>query len=122
MTLFTPSYKKPFSSFVKKQHKPFQAVIEDEVDVICKTPDIGEAKVGDLSGIYVHKFKHNSQEYLIAYHVPIKHDVPVAPSGSEDASESNSPVFLYIDFYKIGTHENFYADLKAYLKTTGWYK
>lgn len=27
---YLPNYKKPFSAFVKKQHKPFQAVIEDE--------------------------------------------------------------------------------------------
>ena len=45
---FEPCYKRPFATFVKKQHKPFQAVIEDAVDVICADPAIGEAKIGDL--------------------------------------------------------------------------
>jgi hypothetical protein len=30
--------------------------------------------------------------------------------------------FLLIDFYKLGTHEKFYDDLKAYLRANGWYK
>lgn len=30
--------------------------------------------------------------------------------------------FLVIDFYQIGSHENFYDDLKRYLKSEGWYK
>lgn len=64
---YLPNYKKPFSAFVKKQHKPFQAVIEDETLKVCARPDIGEAKTGDLTGFYVHKFKHKTQEYLMAY-------------------------------------------------------
>jgi hypothetical protein len=50
--------------------QPFQAVIEDEALKVCARPDIGEAKTGDLTGIYAHKFKHKTQEYLMAYHVP----------------------------------------------------
>ncbi|MEN9986154.1 MAG: hypothetical protein RI925_1656 [Pseudomonadota bacterium] len=53
---FEPCYKRPFATFVKKQHKPFQAVIEDAVEVICADPAIGEAKIGDLAGIFVYKF------------------------------------------------------------------
>ena len=49
--LLTPRYKRPFATFVKKQHKPFQAVIEDEVLEVCANPAMGEAKVGDLEGI-----------------------------------------------------------------------
>jgi len=39
--------------------------IEDAVDVVCTTPDIGEMKTGDLSGIRVYKFPFNRQEYLV---------------------------------------------------------
>ena len=117
---FEPCYKRPFASFVKKQHKPFQAVIEDAVDVICADPAIGEAKIGDLAGIFVYKFTYKKQLYLIADHVP---DVGHAKDRIEDSAlEHESPQFLFIDFYQMGSHENFYDDLKAYLKADGWYK
>ena len=51
------SFKRPFAQFVKKAHKPLQLAIEDEVEVVCEAPQIGELKVGDLAGIRVHKFR-----------------------------------------------------------------
>ena len=95
------NFKRPFAQYVKKTHKPLQLAIEDEVGVVCDDPDIGELKVGDLAGIRVHKFRFSRQEYLIAYRAP-KDDVPVE--------------FLVIDFYQVGAHENFYAELKQYLR------
>lgn len=95
------NFKRPFAQYVKKAHKPLQLAIEDEVEVVCEAPQIGEAKVGDLAGIRVHKFRFNRQEYLIAYRAP-----------NEDAPLE----FLIIDFYQVGVHENFYAELKQYLR------
>lgn len=100
------NYKSPFKQFVKKAHKPLQLAIEDEVDRVCENPTIGEPKKGDLAGISVHKFKFNRQEYLIAYRPPVDD-----PKGDATLSE-----FLMIDFYKVGSHENFYDELKRYLK------
>lgn len=99
------NYKTPFKQFVKKAHKPLRLAIEDEVDIICENPAIGEAKKGDLSSFFVHKFKFNRQEYLIAYRPP------------KDGQISNAALieFLVIDFYKVGTHENFYDELKRYM-------
>ena len=95
------SFKRPFAQYVKKAQRPLQLAIEDEVDLICGAPEIGELKVGDLAGIRVHKFQFNRQQYLIAYR---PHD-------------SNKPTqFLFIDFYQVGTHENFYEQLKRYLR------
>ena len=48
-------FKAPFRKFVKKQSRPFQLAIEDEVENILSNPDIGEVKKGDLSGFKVHK-------------------------------------------------------------------
>ena len=48
------NFKRPFAQYVKKAHKPLQLAIEDEVDVVCDDPEIGELKVGDLAGIRVH--------------------------------------------------------------------
>lgn len=99
MSKILKTYKKPFTQFVKKQSRPFRAIIEDEVQLICENPEIGESKKGDLSTIRVHKFKFNHQEYLIAYSV------------------NDGIQILMIDFYKVGTHENFYTELKKYLQS-----
>ncbi|MRW92632.1 type II toxin-antitoxin system RelE/ParE family toxin [Duganella sp. FT80W] len=101
-----PSYKPPFVTFVKKQRKQLQLVIEDAVEEVCANPDIGESKAGDLQGVWVYKFKHNRQDYLMAYRPP--------PSEELTAGEID---LLFIDFYQVGTHENFYAALKKYLKS-----
>lgn len=96
-----PNYKRPFAQYVKKAHKPLQLAIEDAVELVCDSPDIGEPKVGDLAGLRVYKFRFNRQEYLLAYRPPVE-DLPLE--------------FLIIDFYQVGSHENFYADLKHYLR------
>lgn len=87
-------YKSPFKRFVKKQSRSFQLAIEDEVEKVSDNPQIGEVKSGDLTGFSVHKFKFQRQEYLIAYRLSDNHLI----------------------FYMVGTHENFYRDLKRYLK------
>ena len=100
------NYKSPFKQYVKKAQRPLRLAIEDEVELVCETPAIGEPKKGDLVGIRVHKFKFNRQEYLLAYRPP-----------PEDAmSDATQVEFLVIDFYKIGSHENFYDELKRYLR------
>jgi hypothetical protein len=101
-----PNFKRPFRNFVKKAHKPLQLAIDDEVDYVCDHPYAGEAKVGDLRGFYVRKFSFNRQLYLIAYR----------PPPEEEATEDVEIEFLVIDFYKVGVHENFYNELKHYIK------
>lgn len=104
-----PNYKPPFSKFVKKAHKPLQLAIEDATEDVCANLEIGEAKVGVLNGISVYKFRFNRQEYLIAYRPPLR----------EAVDKSFDLEFLLIDFYQMGSHENFYEELKRYLKTEG---
>jgi hypothetical protein len=87
-------YKSAFRKFVKKQTRFFQLVIEDETERILKDPEMGEAKKGDLAGYRVHKFLFHKQKYLIAYKV-LKSD---------------------LIFYMIDTHENFYRELKRYIR------
>lgn len=90
----------------EKGLQAFAAAIEDAAEAICADPNIGEAKVGDLIGMRVYKFRFNRQEYLIAYRPPVK-----AQQGYDETVE-----FPVIDFYLIGSHENFYDTLKRYLK------
>jgi ParE-like toxin of type II bacterial toxin-antitoxin system len=104
-----PNYKSPFSKFVKKAHKPLQLAIEDAVEEVCGNPEVGEAKVRDLLGICVYKFKFNRQEYLVAYR----------PPSLETRRQGIGVELLLIDFYQVGSHENFYADLKRYIKSEG---
>ena len=100
------NYKLPFAKYIKKAHKPLQLAIEDSVELICDSPEIGERKVGDLDGILVYKFRFNRQEYLIAYQLF---------NSSIDEQRINVDV-LSIDFYQVGLHENFYNSLKRYLR------
>lgn len=101
-----PNYKPPFSKFVKKAHKPLQLSIEDATEDVCADPEIGEAKLGDLIGVRVYKFRFNRQEYLIAYRPP-----------SQEAIDKGFDLeFLFVDFYQVGSHENFYDELKRYLR------
>lgn len=95
------NFKRPFAQYIKKAHKPLRLAAEDEVERVCEAPEIGELKVGDLAGIRVHKFRFNRQEYLMAYRAPTP-KMPVE--------------FLVIDFYQLGSHENFYEELKQYLR------
>ena len=96
-----PNFKRPFAQYVKKAHKPLQLAIEDAVELVCDSPDVGELKVGDLAGIRVYKFRFNRQEYLVAYRPP---------------SKNLALEFLIIDFYQAGSDENFYQELKHYLR------
>jgi len=100
------NFKLPFRQFVKKAHRPLQLAIEDVVEEICAAPDLGEAKVADLAGILVYKFRFNRQEYLVAYRPPTH----------AQRERSDTVEFLVIDFYQVGPHEKFYEKLKRYLK------
>lgn len=90
-------YKPLFRKFVKKQTRPFQLAIEDEIEEIFSEPHLGETKTGDLTGFRIHKFSYQKRMFLIAYRL-------------ED---------LGMVFFKAGPHENFYRELKRYLKEVG---
>jgi hypothetical protein len=61
---------------------------------IVEVPSIGEEKKGDLRGVFVHKFKLKTTQYLLAYR----------RVGGD------------LELVMIGPHENYYRDLKHYLK------
>jgi mRNA interferase RelE/StbE len=67
-----------------------KADVDDAVANIVRDPTIGEAKKGDLAGIFVHKFNCNGQLTLLAY-------------------EYDPKTLLLL---LLGSHENFYRDLK----------
>jgi len=81
-----PAFKRVY----KKLAASHQAVVDDAVRTIVANPEIGEAKKGDLGGVYVHKFPLSRQKMLLAY-------------------EWNPKTRVLL---LLGSHENFYRDLK----------
>ena len=81
-----------FENKVKKLHKNVKQALDRTIKKIINNPDIGKLKIGDLAGIRVHKFKIKNQQYLLAY----KYD----------------DVLIILTLIALGTHENFYRDLK----------
>jgi hypothetical protein len=68
--------------------------LDQEIKKIIDDPNIGSEKKGDLRGVYVHKFKIQTVQYLLAYRT----------------------IGEYLELIMIGPHENYYRELKNYLK------
>ncbi|MFA7270908.1 MAG: type II toxin-antitoxin system RelE/ParE family toxin [Sterolibacterium sp.] len=79
-----------FKRAYKRLHPNQKADVDDAVADIVRDPAIGEAKKGDLSGVFVHKFMCNGQLTLLAY-------------------EYDPGLRMLL---LLGSHENFYRDLK----------
>ena len=74
----------------KRLHSNQKADVDVAVQAIVDNPGLGEAKKGDLAGVFVYKFKSNAQLMLLAYEY-----------------DPASRLLLLL-----GSHENFYRDLK----------
>ena len=83
-----------FEQKVKKMPKREKEILDQEIRRIVENPSIGEEKRGDLSGVFVHKFKIGAIVYLLAYR-----------KAGQD-----------LELVMVGPHENYYRDLKQYLK------
>jgi len=84
-----------FEKKVKKFNVKEKYELDNEIKQIILNPLIGTEKKGDLRGVFVHKFNLQSQLYLLSYRF-IKEES--------------------LEFIMIGPHENYYRDLKTYLK------
>jgi len=93
---YTPRAFPKFNRTAKKLPTALRAEVERQVDIICANPLAGEAKRSDLRGVFVHKFRLAGQLYLKAYLVDEREEA--------------------VTLLALGGHENFYRDLKAYLK------
>ena len=84
-----------FDRFVKKLHAKDKRVLDAAVQEVANNPFTGEEKRGDLLGVFVHKFKLNNQETLLAYGLQ---------------PNKKQPQVLVL--LSVGPHENFYTELK----------
>lgn len=83
-----------FEKKVKKMSKSEKEALDQEVKRIAENPAIGEEKKGDLRGVFIHKFKLKTTLFLLGYR----------KIGDD------------LELVMIGPHENYYRDLKQYLK------
>ncbi|MBA3662370.1 MAG: type II toxin-antitoxin system RelE/ParE family toxin [Gammaproteobacteria bacterium] len=81
-----PGFKKVY----KKLHVNEKEAVGSAIKDIIKNPKIGEEKKGDLTGIFVYKFKFKTKEFLLGYEWDAKQRLLLA----------------------LSVHENFYRDLK----------
>ena len=79
-----------FRRAYKRLHPNQKADVNDAVQAIVGNPEIGEAKKGDLAGVFVYKFQCVGQLMLLAYEY-----------------DPTSRLLLLL-----GSHENFYRELK----------
>ena len=83
-----------FEQRIKKFNPDQKAALDAQIKLILENPEMGDEKRGDLSEVYVHKFKIKTIQYLLAYRF----------------NEAR------LELIMIGPHQNYYRDLKKYLK------
>lgn len=88
----------PAAKFIKKpKDKKLKNLYHDAVDKIREDYTVGEAKTGDLSGVYGYDIYYNKTNYELAYTVEYLENVVVV-------------------VIMAGTRENFYDQLKLYMR------
>jgi len=85
------SFERKVKKFTEREKKK----LDEEIRKILDNPSIGSEKKGDLRGVFVHKIKIMTNQYLLAHRF----------------FEEN------LELIMIGPHENYYRDLKSYLRS-----
>ncbi len=93
--IYTPIAEKYFK---KLKDKPLKNAYKEAIMSIVENPYIGEAKTGDLKGLYSLDIYQNRTNYELAYRI--------------SQLENGDMVVIIM----AGTRENFYKELKRYLK------
>ena len=84
----TPTFKKAVKKLKPNQKKDLDVTVK----ALMAKPALGEQKKGDLAFLRVHKFKMNKQLTLLGY--------------------SFNDGTLTLELMALGSHENFYRDIK----------
>lgn len=88
----------PAAKFLKKlKDKKLKLLYQEAIDKIREDHTVGEAKSGDLSGIFEYDIFYNKTNYELAYRVEYV---------------ENKMIIVIM----AGTRENFYNELKRYIK------
>ena len=89
---YTLKQTRRFARAYKKLHDNIAADVDNAAEIVAADPTVGERKKGDLSELFVYKFRSQNQLYLLGYTV------------------DDEVRLVYLE--AIGPHENFYRDLK----------
>ncbi|PPD28840.1 MAG: addiction module toxin RelE [Methylomonas sp.] len=81
-----------FARQYKKLHDNIAADVDTAVETVAENPTVGDRKKGDLANLLVYKFHSQGQLYLLGYTI------------------DDEVRLVYLE--AIGSHENFYRDLK----------
>jgi mRNA-degrading endonuclease RelE of RelBE toxin-antitoxin system len=84
-----------FARIVKKLHAKDKLMLDQAIQQVASNPHLGEEKRGDLSDVFVYKFKLRQQVMLLAYQL---------------SPNKNQPE--RVELLAVGPHENFYTQLK----------
>ncbi len=88
----------PAAKFIKKlKDKKLKMLYQEAIDKIREDHTVGKAKAGDLSGVYGYDIYYNKTNYEMAYTVEYLEDKVIV-------------------IIMAGTRENFYDQLKLYMR------
>jgi mRNA-degrading endonuclease RelE of RelBE toxin-antitoxin system len=76
---------------IKRLHTNEKKLLDKAIKAISIDITIGEEKIGDLSGVFIRKFRMGNQRWLLAYRVVNVKEIKLL---------------------LVGPHENFYRELK----------
>ena len=81
-----------FSRQYKKLHDNTATDVDEAITEVANNPELGEQKKGDLARLRVYKFRSGGQLYLLGYTL------------------DETVRLIYLE--AVGSHQNFYRDLK----------
>ena len=94
----------PAAKYLKKiKDNNLKELYKEAIKAIREDPSVGEAKTGDLQGVFGYDIYYNRTNYELAY--------TIEERKVEDSDETELIVVIMA-----GTRENFYDELKRYLK------
>ena len=94
----TVKFLPPAAKFIKKlKDKKLKSLYQEAIDRIAEDHTVGQMKTGDLNGIYGYDIYYNKTNYELAYTVEYV----------------DGKVIVVI---MAGTRENFYDELKRYMR------
>lgn len=91
-------FMKPAARFLKKiKDKKLKELYRQALEKLAQDPTLGQEKTGDLAGIRSYDIYYNKTNYELAYTVAVEGDTIIV-------------------VIMAGTRENFYEELKRYMK------